>query len=329
MPKPPKKVVSIPTSAADIACGKRVLAQEIKGLEALAESLGEDFAKAVEAIAGLKGRVIVTGMGKSGHVARKIAATMASTGTPAHFVHPGEASHGDLGMITADDAVLALSNSGETAELSDIIGYCKRFSIPLIAVVRRAGSTLVKDATIALVLPAVPEAPPVDAPTTSTTMMMGLGDALAIALVERRGFTPEDFSVFHPGGKLGKAFTRVEDLMHGGKELPLVNANIEMREALLVMTTKRFGCVGVIDAKGKLLGIITDGDLRRHMSAKLLDKKTSEVMTKKPLTIRPDALAAEGLGIMNDRNITSLFVVKSGTPVGILHIHDCLRAGIA
>lgn len=312
----------------DIAHGKRVLDQEIKGLTALADSLDADFAKAVECIAGLKGRVIVTGMGKSGHVARKIAATFASTGTPAHFVHPGEASHGDLGMITKDDAVLALSNSGETAELSDIIGYCKRFSIPLIAVVRRAGSMLVKDATIALVLPNIPEAPPVDAPTTSTTMMMALGDALAIALTERRGFTKDDFSVFHPGGKLGKAFIRVEDLMHKGKELPLVKNSANMRDTLLAITAKRFGCAGIVDAKGKLAGIITDGDLRRHMSAKLLAKKASEVMTKKPLTIRPGALAVEALAIMNERSITTLFVVEKDKPAGIIHIHDCLRAGV-
>jgi arabinose-5-phosphate isomerase len=328
MAKSPKKIITL-NSTADIARGKAVLAQEIKGLTALADSLGADFAKAVECIATIKGRVIVTGMGKSGHVARKIAATFSSTGTPAHFVHPGEASHGDLGMITKDDAVLALSNSGETAELSDIIAYSKRFSIPLIAVVRRQGSMLVKDADVAMVLPAIPEAPPVDAPTTSTTMMMGLGDALAIALVERRGFTRDDFSVFHPGGKLGKAFTRVEDLMHGGKELPLVKNGTKMRDALLVITAKRFGCAGVVDAKGKLLGIVTDGDLRRHMSAKLLEKKTADVMTKNPLTIRPQALAAEALNIMNTRSITTLFVVEKEKPVGIIHIHDCLRAGIA
>ncbi len=317
------------TVANDIARGKAVLEQEIKGLKALSESLGEDFARAVSCIADIKGRVIVTGMGKSGHIARKIAATFASTGTASHFVHPGEASHGDLGMIAKDDAVLALSNSGETAELSDIIAYCKRFSIPLIGVVRRAGSMLVKDADIALVLPAIPEAPPTDAPTTSTTMMMGLGDAIAIALVERRGFTRDDFSVFHPGGKLGKAFLRVEDLMHVGKELPLVKENAAMRDVLLVITAKRFGCAGVVDGKGKLLGIITDGDLRRHMHPKLLEKKASQVMTKKPLTIRARQLAVEALATMNEHSITSLFAVESGKPVGILHIHDCLRAGIA
>jgi len=316
-------------AAADIVFGKGVLRQEIAGLEALANSLGADFARAVDCIAKIKGRVIVTGMGKSGHVARKIAATFASTGTPAHFVHPGEASHGDLGMIGKDDAVLALSNSGETAELADIIAYSKRFSIPLIAVVRRAGSMLVKDADIAMVLPATAEAPPVDAPTTSTTMMIALGDALALTLARRKEFTRDDFSVLHPGGKLGKAFIRVNDLMHGGKELPLVKANASMRDTLLVMTAKRFGCAGVVDAKGKLQGVITDGDLRRHMNPKLLEKKASEVMTKKPLSIRPQALAAEALNIMNTKSITSLFAVEKEKPVGIIHIHDCLRAGIA
>ncbi|MDE3017148.1 MAG: KpsF/GutQ family sugar-phosphate isomerase [Pseudomonadota bacterium] len=313
----------------DIAHGRAVLAQEIKGLQALAESLGGDFARAVDCAAAIKGRVIVSGMGKSGHVARKIAATLASTGTPAHFVHPGEASHGDLGMITKDDAVLALSNSGETAELADLINYCKRFSIPLIGVARKRGSMLVEAAGIALVLPDVPEAPPTDAPTTSTTMMMGLGDALAVALVERRGFTKDDFSVFHPGGKLGKAFIRVSDLMHGAGDLPLAGEGAPMREVLVMMTAKTFGCAGVCDAKGRLLGIITDGDLRRHMQPGLLDEKAGAVMTRRPLSIRPGALAAEALGIMNDRKITSLFAVEAGKPVGIIHIHDCLRAGVA
>lgn len=318
------------TSHQDIAHGKAVLEQEVKGLQALSSALGKEFAQAVECIAGIKGRVIVTGMGKSGHVARKIAATFASTGTPAYFVHPGEASHGDLGVITKDDVVLALSNSGETAELSDIITYCNRFSIPLVGVVRRAGSMLVEAADVALVLPDIAEASPVAAPTTSTTMMMALGDALAVALLERRGFTREDFSRFHPGGKLGKAFIRVEELMHGSAELPLVNGDTVMRDALLTMTAKRFGCAGVIDGHGKLLGIITDGDLRRHMDPSLLDKKALEVMTKNPRTVSPKALAAEALGLMNSKTITSLFVVsEDGKPVGIIHIHDCLRAGVA
>ena len=313
----------------DIAHGKAVVAQEIKGLQALADALGAEFAQAVEILSAVKGRVIVSGMGKSGHVARKIAATMASTGTPAHFVHPGEASHGDLGMITRDDAVLALSNSGETAELSAIISYCKRFSIPLVAMVRRKQSMLVESADVAMVLPDTAEASPTHAPTTSTTMMLALGDALAVALMERRGFTPEDFSTFHPGGKLGAAFIRAEDVMHEGNELPLVTDDTIMRDVLLAMTAKRFGCAGVMDSKGMLCGIVTDGDLRRHMQPDLLEKNASEIMTKNPRSIRPQALAAEALAIMNAHSITSLFVVEEGKPVGILHIHDCLRAGVA
>jgi len=313
----------------DIAHGKATLAQEIKGLQALEASLDGPFADAVECLAGIKGRIIITGMGKSGHVARKIAATMASTGTPAYFVHPGEASHGDLGMITADDAVLALSNSGETSELADIISYTKRFSIPLIGIARRAGSMLVEAANISLVLPETPEAAPVNAPTTSTTMMMALGDAIAVALMHRRSFTSNDFSVYHPGGKIGKAFIRVSDLMHTGAEVPVVNNDMLMSDALLAVTGKRFGCAGVIGNDNKLVGIVTDGDLRRHMSPDLLTMKVSEVMTASPLTIRPQALAAEVLNIMNEKRITSLFVVENEKPVGIIHIHDCLRAGVA
>jgi arabinose-5-phosphate isomerase len=316
------------TPDSDIAHGRAVLEQEIKGIQALAETLGDDFARAVACFSGIKGRVIISGMGKSGHVARKIAATMASTGTPAHFVHPAEASHGDLGMITENDAVLALSNSGETAELGDLIAYCKRFSIPLVAMVRRKGSMLVDAADVAMVLPEIPEASPTNAPTTSTTMMMALGDALAVALVERKGFTANDFSVFHPGGKLGKAFIRVADLMHAQGQLPLVAHNAPMRDVLLVITAMSFGCAGVVDDAGKLQGIITDGDLRRHMQPDLLNKPAGEVMTATPLTIRPQALAAEALGIMNTHSITTLFVVEAGVPVGIIHIHDCLRAGI-
>jgi len=311
----------------DVKHGKAVLEQEIKGLKALSDSLDGEFSRAVAAIASFKGRVIVSGMGKSGHVARKIAATMASTGTPAHFVHPGEASHGDLGMITKEDAVLALSNSGETSELADLIAYCKRFSIPLIAMVRRKGSMLVEAADVAMVLPAIPEASPTNAPTTSTTMMLALGDALAVAVLERKGFTRDDFSVYHPGGKLGAAFITVEALMHKAKELPVVEEKAPMRDVLLTITAKSFSCAAVV-GKGKLLGVITDGDLRRHMQPKLLEKTAAQVMTKNPVTIRPKALAAEALKIMNDRSITSLFVVENAKPVGILHIHDCLRAGI-
>lgn len=323
MPAPMKNITP---EQQDIEHGRAVIAREIEGLSALSAALDGQFARAVSIIAGLKGRVILTGMGKSGHVARKIAATMASTGTPAHFVHPGEASHGDLGMITAEDAVIALSNSGETSELVDVVGYCKRFSIPLIAMVRRKTSMLVEAADVAMVLPEVPEANATSAPTTSTTMMMALGDAIAVALMERRGFTREHFSVYHPGGKLGKAFIRVSDLMH--TELPLVQAATPMQEVILTMTAKTFGCAGVVEG-GKLQGIITDGDLRRHLNPDMLALPAREVMTANPLTIRPGALAAEALGIMNQRSITTLFVVEQEKPVGIIHIHDCLRAGIA
>ncbi|MEQ1790363.1 MAG: KpsF/GutQ family sugar-phosphate isomerase [Rickettsiales bacterium] len=324
-----KQAAMMTSNNQDITHGKAVLTQEISGLQALADNLDQSFAATIDAISAIKGRVIVTGMGKSGHVARKIAATMASTGTPAHFVHPAEASHGDMGMITKDDAVLALSNSGETAELADMIAYCKRFSIPLIGVARRNGSMLVEASNIAMVLPEVPEACDTNAPTTSTTMMMALGDAISVALVKRRGFSKQDFSVFHPGGKLGKAFIRVSDLMHGVDELPLVQENDIMRDVLLVMTSKRFGCAGVIENNGSLSGIITDGDLRRHMQPDLLQKPAIDIMKANPRTIRPQALAAEAVAIMNEYSITSLFVSEDSKPVGILHIHDCLRAGIA
>lgn len=315
-------------STSDIASGRAVIAREIEGLQALSSSLGKAFSQAVSLIDGLEGRLIVSGMGKSGHVARKIAATFASTGTPAFFVHPGEASHGDLGMVTDKDAMLLLSNSGETTELRDMVAFSRRFSIPLIAMVRRQGSMLVEAADVALVLPEVPEASDTGAPTTSTTMMLTLGDAIAIALTDRRGFTKEDFHVFHPGGKLGARFTCVKDLMHGEEELPLVDRSAAMHDVLLVMTAKRFGCAGVVDDAGKILGIITDGDLRRHMESDLLTKTAEEVMTKEPQTTRPKALAAEALNIMNERSITALFVCEDKKPKGILHIHDCLRAGV-
>lgn len=316
------------TSNAASIIGKRLLQQEIKGLEAVVDALGEPFDRVVERILALKGRLIVSGMGKSGHVARKIAATFASTGTPAYFVHPAEASHGDLGMITEQDMLLLLSNSGETLELRDMVAYAKRFSIPLVAMVRRKTSTLVSSADVALVLPDVPEGSPVNAPTTSTTMMLALGDALAVAVLESRGFTQEDFHVFHPGGKLGKDLLRARDLMHPLDQTPLVPQTSVMSDVLLVMTAKSFGCVGVTDSAGKLVGVITDGDLRRHMNAQLLTQKAQDVMTKNPVMIEPSLLAVEALNIMNNKSITSLFVAESGKPQGILHIHDCLRAGV-
>jgi len=314
-----------------VATGRRVLGMEADALSALARLLDQSFADAVARIAGIDGRVIVTGMGKSGHIGRKIAATFASTGTPALFVHPAEASHGDLGMITASDLVLALSNSGETPELADIVGYCRRFGIPLIAIVGSAENALSKAADLILTLPPRPEACPMGlAPTTSTTATLALADALAIALLERKGFDANRFGVFHPGGKLGKKLIKVEELMHCGEALPLVSSETTTADAILEMTTKRFGCVGVITANGDLEGIVTDGDLRRHMAPDLLRRLAIDVMTPAPRTIQPHALAAEALAVMNspDRPITVMFVLDDQKPVGILHMHDCLRAGV-
>lgn len=313
-----------------IAIGRRVLTREASALTLLAEALDDSFARAVELMLEGSGRVIVSGMGKSGHVARKIAATLASTGTPAHFVHPAEASHGDLGMLTRGDVCLVLSNSGETPELADIIAHTRRFSIPLIGVAGRADSTLLRQSDVALVLPPAEEACPMGlAPTTSTTMTLALGDALAVALMEHRQFTPEKFRDFHPGGKLGARLAKASDLMHRGGEVPLVPAGTPMADALLTMSQKSFGVVGVQDADGRLAGVVTDGDLRRHMQG-LLEHDVDAVMTRDPLTIGPDALAEKALGVMNERKITCLFVVGAdGRPQGILHIHDCLRAGIA
>jgi len=314
----------------DIAVARRALALEADGLAALSDGLDDRFSAAIDVLAAVDGRVIVSGMGKSGLIGRKIASTLASVGTPANFVHPGEASHGDLGMITTDDAVLALSNSGETAELGDLLDYAKRFGIPVIAITRNADSTLSAAADIALVLPDAVEACPMGlAPTTSTTMMLALGDAIAVALIERRGFSAADYQVFHPGGKLARRLLRVTDLMHAGDKVPLVGRDVVMADALIVMTQKRLGCVGVVEADGGLTGIITDGDLRRHMSDHLLAQSAAEVMTASPRTIRPTALASEALGVMNASQITTLFVIEDGRPTGILHLHDCLQAGVA
>ncbi|WP_051341396.1 KpsF/GutQ family sugar-phosphate isomerase [Azospirillum halopraeferens] len=306
---------------------------EAEALITLAEGLDGTFVAALDRLAGIAGRIVVTGMGKSGHVARKIAATLASTGTPALFVHPGEASHGDLGMIARTDAVIALSNSGETHELSDIIAYTRRFAIPLIGVTRRPGSSLAEQADVALVLPSAPEACPLGlAPTTSTTMMLALGDAIAIALLERRGFSASDFHQLHPGGQLGRALLTVQDLMHKGADVPLCTTETPLSEVILEMTRKRLGCVGITDAAGRLVGIITDGDLRRHLEPALLSQRAGDIMSESPKTIRPKALAAEAVRVMSDRQITTLFVLDvespSGRPVGVVHIHDCLRAGV-
>ena len=313
----------------DLDAARRVLETEARAIDTLAQALDRHFTDVLDLFTKCTGRIIVTGMGKSGHVGNKIAATMASTGTPAQFVHPGEASHGDLGMITRDDAVLALSNSGETEELNDIVAYTRRFSIPLVVITSEWESSLAKAADIALIMPASEEACSMGlAPTTSTTVMLALGDALAMALLNREGFSAEEFHVFHPQGRLGARLVRVENLMHHGDEIPLLGLGTPMSEALLAMTNKRFGCIGIVDKGGMLNGIITDGDLRRHMGDNLLSQATDEVMTANPKTIGPHALAAEALQIMNSDRITSLFVVEDDLPVGIIHIHDCLRAGI-
>jgi arabinose-5-phosphate isomerase len=316
-------------SRSGLSSARRVLRLEATGIEALARSLDEAFTRALDLLSEVTGRVIVTGMGKSGHVARKVAATLASTGTPASFVHPAEASHGDLGMVTTHDAVLAFSNSGETPELADLVNYAKRYQIPLIGITGRSGSTLATAADAALVLPNSQEACPMGlAPTTSTTVMLALGDAIAVAMLERKGFSADDFRALHPGGKLGRKLLRVGTIMHTGEAVPLVAPETSMAEALIVMSSKSFGCVGIVSGDGPLLGIVTDGDLRRHMSDNFLSLTAGEVMTANPKTIRPDALASEALGFMTHRSITNLFVVEDGRPVGIVHVHDCLRAGI-
>ncbi len=323
----------------DVENGLRVLKTEIEGLTALADGLDSRFGDAVQAIHALKnrpakrGRLIVAGIGKSGHVARKIAATLSSTGTPSHFVHPGEASHGDLGMVTEDDVVLMLSNSGENAELSDLIHYTRRYGICLIAMTGNVSSTLAKHADTVLLLPKVPEACPNGlAPTTSTTMMMALGDALAVALLEKMGLTKEQYKVFHPGGKLGQRLMTVAEIMHGGDSLPLVGDTARMDEALLALTGKNLGCVLVTDAGGVLQGIITDGDLKRHMSPDLLQKTVTTVMTRSPRTIPADSLAVEAVNVMTrtpGHYLTSLVVTDAtGRLAGLIRLQDCLQLGI-
>ncbi|MEM7168737.1 MAG: KpsF/GutQ family sugar-phosphate isomerase [Pseudomonadota bacterium] len=308
---------------------RRVLRIEADALQALADGIDASFAGALDLLVAARGRVVVTGMGKSGHVASKIAATLASTGTPAQFVHPGEASHGDLGMIAPDDVLIALSNSGNTAELTDIINYSRRRQIPMIAITSKTDSSLAQAADIALILPSEPEACPMGlAPTTSTTMMLALGDAIAVALLERKGFRETDFQALHPGGSLGQKLLRVSDLMHDKDQLPLCGTDTVMSDAIIVMTHRQFGCVGVVDAQERLIGIITDGDLRRHMKESFLTLTAGAVMTQGPKTIGSSALAAEALGIMNANSITTLFVVQDQRPVGIVRMHDCLRAGL-
>ena len=314
-----------------LATARRVIGIEADGLAALAATLDGSFSAAIDLILGAKGRVIVSGMGKSGHVGRKIAATFASTGTPAQFVHPAEASHGDLGMVTEGDVALVLSNSGETPELSDIIAHTRRFGIPLIGVASRPGSTLLVQADVAILLPKAAEACGTGiVPTTSTTMTLALGDAMAVALMEHRRFTPDHFRTFHPGGKLGAKLMKVADLMHSGDAIPLVAEGMPMGDVLLEMSRKGFGVAGVTDGAGRLSGIVTDGDLRRHMDG-LLSRTAAEVMTRSPKTVAPGAVAEKAVALMKDRAITCLFVVDpdgDGQAAGILNSHDCLRAGV-
>ena len=317
-----------------IACALRTLEVESGGLAALSAAmkagLGPAFTSAIAMIKAARGRVIVSGMGKSGHIGTKIAATLSSTGTPAFFVHPAEASHGDLGMITSGDVIIAISWSGETAELTNLINYSRRFRIGLIAITADPASTLGKAADIPLVLPQVREACPLNAaPTTSSLMQLALGDALAIALLESRGFTALDFRALHPGGRLGAALTFVRDLMHTEAEMPLKPTGTKMSDAIVEMSARGFGCVGITDGVGHLIGIITDGDLRRHMRLDLLDARVEDVMTKGPTTVRPDQLASEALEILNSMKRTVLFVVEGGRAVGLIHMHDLLRAGAA
>jgi arabinose-5-phosphate isomerase len=312
----------------------RTLEAEAGGIAALVASLhdglGGSLVQAVELIQAAKGRVIVTGMGKSGHIGRKISATLSSTGTPSFFVHPGEASHGDLGMITEDDVIMALSWSGETAELKDLIDYSRRFQIGLIAFTASADSTLAQAADVALILPQAREACPHNlAPTTSSLMQLALGDALAIALLDSRGFTAIKFKLLHPGGRLGAMLKFVRDVMHKGEAVPLAPLGARMSEAIVEMSAKSFGCVGVVDRDGKLAGIITDGDLRRHMRPDLLDARVDDVMTRDPKTVRPEQLVSETLEILNSAKVTALLVVEDGRPIGIVHFHDLLRAGAA
>ncbi len=296
---------------------------------ALEGTLGAGFEAAVETVLATRGRLIVSGVGKSGHVGRKIAATLASTGTPAFFVHPTEASHGDLGMVGRDDAVLALSWSGETAELGDLIDYSRRFSVPLVAMTWNGASTLARAADVVLALPRVRESCPHNlAPTSSSLIQLALGDALAVALLERRRFTTSHFSTLHPGGSLASRLKTVGQLMHAGDEVPLVRRGTPMAEVLIEITSRRFGCSGVVDDAGALIGVVTDGDLRRHMGASFLAMRVEEVMTAGPLVVEPTLLASAALEIMSRRRVTVLFVVDGGRPRGILHVHDLIRAGV-
>lgn len=319
-------------SSSDIEVAKQTIEREIEALKVMEGNLDETLSKALDLLQYTKGRVIVTGMGKSGHIGSKIAATMASTGTPAFFLHPSEASHGDLGVITANDVVIAISNSGESKELSDVLIYCRRFSIPLIAITKNKDSSLGKNSDLVLLLPDNKEACPLGlAPMSSTTATLVMGDILAANLMVRKGFTEEDFKLRHPGGKLGSILRHVRDIMHTGDELPLIGKDAIMQEALMKMSEKMLGCVGIVDEDGNLIGMITDGDLRRWMSPELITENVCKVMTKNPRTVGADVLIAEAVNIMNNtgRGITNMFVVEGKKPIGIVHIHDCLKAGVS
>lgn len=325
MTAPNAPALPVPQNAAS-----EVLRLEARALDTLADALPADFAAAVDLILHCQGRVIVSGIGKSGHVGRKISATLASTGTPSYFVHAAEASHGDMGMITGGDVCVLLSNSGETPELSDELAYCTRFGIPIIAISSKPDSTLMRAATLRMALPPVPEACPMGmAPTTSTTMMMALGDALAVALMQARGFQADHFRDFHPGGKLGAQMMQVSDFMHVSEALPLVDPDTSMPETLLVMSAKGFGIAAIVDQNGTLNGIVTDGDLRRNMDH-LMERTAGQIATHNPITVTPQTLAARALAVMNDNKISVLLVVDgAGKPVGVVHIHDVLNAGVA
>lgn len=326
--RPAKFPSQIRNTVNEIEFGATVLRQQAHALELAASGLNSSFTLAVSCLFTIRGRVAVTGMGKSGHVARKIAATLASTGTPAYFIHPAEASHGDLGMISPDDAMLAFSNSGNTTELSDVLLYASRYGVPVVGITRNTDSLLGRCAAHVLTQPAVPEADPLDcAPTTSTTVQMAMGDALALALMRRRGCTPDEFHRFHPGGSLGRKLLTVQEIMHTGDAMPLVDKQAPMADVLCAMTGKGFGVAGITDAN-TLVGIITDGDLRRHMGSDLMSLSAGDVMHPSPVTISQDSLAVAALQRMQENRITSLFITQGQAPVGIMNVHDCLRAGL-
>lgn len=311
-------------------CAIRTINREIDTITKLRDSLDNNLTQALNLMQQAKGRIILTGMGKSGHIGKKIAASLASTGTPSFFVHPAEASHGDLGMITEDDVVIAISNSGESKELVDILNYCKRFGIKLIAITKNPQSSLGKAGDVVLQLPNNGEACPLGlAPTNSTTATLVLGDILTAGLIERKGFTKSDFNQRHPGGKLGSILQRVSDLMHTDLEMPILEENSNMQQVLLEMTSKRLGCVGFVNKDGIFTGMLTDGDLRRCLNSEILTKKAIDLMTKNPKTISKDTMAAEAMKIMHDKKITNIFVIEDKKPIGVIHIHDLLNNGVA